>query len=323
MNHHGGPGCLVCGGNVWRTIRQDKDPYRPGSRTTYEFAKCLSCGLVAQQPLPSESELQAAYAISHPVFRAAWRCRSWPLWKILRTLTVARRLRLLRCHANGRELLEVGCGAGDFLLAARDAGWRVRAVEYSNRMAEALRREMGLDVRTGELLPGMWPRDAFDVVVFWDVLEHVRDPLAALESAEDCLRPGGLVLLSFPTDTGVERGHRFGGWWAILDPPRHLYFFNQTTLSHICARAGLKLVQYRTPALDTVWCHLASAWRYADQRVGIPRQLLRFAGWAVVTALILPYLVTQSWRRRGLNAVAVAIKRETSKGGEGIRACAR
>ena len=309
--------CLVCGDHRWCSVRQAKDWYRPESQAIYKLARCLSCGLVVQQPLPTESELRAAYDVPYVVFRPAWKTPGWPLWKVLRTLTVARRIWRLRRYARDRKLLDVGCGAADFLLGAHRAGWQVQAVEYTSRMAEDLRSELGFDVRTGKLVPGLWAEGEFDVITFWDVLEHISDPLAAMTLAADYLRARGVVLVSIPTDNAVEHGRRFGRWWALLDLPRHLYFFNQTTLSRLCDRAGLELVQYKTPLLDTLWCYFASSWRYASQRSGIVGRWGRLAGWTIAIVFTLPYLAARSWRRRGLIAVAVAVRREMPRGHEG------
>ncbi len=50
------------------------------------------------------------------------------------------------------------------------------AVEYSCALADALRTELGFDVRTGELTPGLWESGSFDVVVMWSVIEHLQNP---------------------------------------------------------------------------------------------------------------------------------------------------
>jgi len=65
---------------------------------------------------------------------------------------------LLKRYGIGHEMLEVGCGAGDFMLASHRAGWNVSAVEYNGSLVNMIVRELGFDVREGGLTSGYWTR---------------------------------------------------------------------------------------------------------------------------------------------------------------------
>ena len=148
--------CTVCDGNQWSFVRAGRDLYQPQDEITFKLDQCLSCGQIMQNPLPTPKQLSKAYSAEYAPYRPAWKESGWPLWKILRELTTRRRIRRLRRYGAGKKLLEVGCGAGDFLNATHLAGWDVRAIEYSGVLADALRTELGFDVRTGDLRPGLW-----------------------------------------------------------------------------------------------------------------------------------------------------------------------
>ena len=120
------------------------DLYQPGGEESFELYRCLSCGQVMQNPLPTPEQLSKAYSAEYAPYRPAWKETGWPLWKVFRELTTRRRMRRLRRYGTGSKLLEVGCGAGDFLHAAHRAGWEVAAVEYSAALADELRRRAGL-----------------------------------------------------------------------------------------------------------------------------------------------------------------------------------
>src|ERR1700733_15804432 len=201
--------CTVCGGEQWSFVRVGCDLYQPNDDTDFKLYRCLSCGQIMQNPLPTAAQLSKAYSAEYAPYRPAWKESGWPLWKILRELTTWRRLRRLRRYGAGTRLLEVGCGAGDFLHAAHRAGWDVRAVEYNGALADALRTELGFDVRTGELTPGLWESGSFDVVALWSVIEHLQNPGEALATASSYLRAGGVVFIQIPTLYGVEQGKIF------------------------------------------------------------------------------------------------------------------
>ena len=265
-----------------------------------------------QNPHPGAAELAAAYAVEYAPFKPAWKETGWSLWRLLRILTVRRRMAALRKYCKGRTLLEVGCGAGDFLLAAHRAGWNVHAVEYNGKMVEALRNELHLDVRRGELAPGMWEESAFDVVAFWNVLEHVDDPIRNLQLAARYLRPGGVVLMNIPTRDVPESGRWFGDYWALLDQPRHLNFFGRDTLARACQRAGLQLEAFRTGLIEYGWSYFASSWRYAGRSGSKVRRALTFAGLGAISPLMLPYMSFKCLAGRGTEAFAVAVKPSAS-----------
>lgn len=220
-----------------------------------------------------------------------------------------RRILRLKRYAKGSKLLEVGAGAGDFLYAAHRAGWDVKAVEYSVPVAQTIREELGFDVHAGELRPGLWKEGQFDLVAFWNVLEHLRNPAESLVMAASYLKPGGCVFIQIPTLHGVELGTRFGRHWALLELPRHLNFFGRDSLSVLCAKAGLELVLFKTPLLEMAWCYVTSSHNYSKQLKEPLQQQARFAALVGIVFLSLPWLAVLSWRGHGTEAFAVAIKR--------------
>lgn len=301
--------CLLCGTDRWRVIRSARDFFRPKLPTLYALAVCESCGLVAQQPAPDAEDLRDAYEIPNwPSFRVDWRTTSWSLGKMLRRVTIWRRLRRLRRFATGSLLLEVGCGSGDFLWAAHRAGWATHAVEIVQPLAEAVRSELGLDVRASQLKPGMWPERSFDAIAYWEVLEHVPDPVQEITLAARLLRPGGVLLLSFPSSRAAFTGRLFREYWAPLELPRHLFFFDRHTLSVIAARSGLRLLRYYTPILDTLWCYVTSLVRFASSR---EHSLVRWgtlAGGCIAVLVLLPFLLAEALMGCGPQGVAILEK---------------
>jgi SAM-dependent methyltransferase len=297
--------CTVCGGGEWSFVRRGCDLYQPRDANMFQLERCLSCGQVMQNPLPTAEQLSKGYSAEYAPYRPAWKESGWPLWKILRELTTYRRLRRLQRYGSGNHLLEVGCGAGDFLVGAHRKGWQVCAVEYSDSLATALRSELGFDVRAGDLEPGLWPNATFDAVILWSVLEHLHNPLEALRTASAYLKPGGAVFIQIPTVYGVEQGLKFGQYWALLDLPRHLSFFGKDLLSHLCDQAGMQLTVFQTPLMEATWCYFASIANYAG------REKSPFgAFWlTLVSILSFPVIALRAWRGHGTEAFAVAVKR--------------
>ncbi|MGA3227717.1 MAG: class I SAM-dependent methyltransferase [Acidobacteriaceae bacterium] len=304
-----GSRCTVCDGDQWNFVRRGCDLYQPGCEESFELYRCLSCGQVMQNPLPTPEQLSKAYSAEYAPYRPAWKETGWPLWKVFRELTTRRRMRRLRRYGKGRKLLEVGCGAGDFLHAAHGAGWEVAAVEYSVALTDELCRELGFDVRAGELTRGLWQPGSFDVVALFSVIEHLRNPHEVLVTASSYLRTGGVVFIQIPTLRGVELGKEFGQYWALLDLPRHLSFFSRECLTELCDQAGMKLIVFQTGLLETAWCYFQSLVNYATFSRKPERRVKRLALLALRCVLFFPSMVVRAYKGHGTEAFAVAVKR--------------
>ena len=105
-------------------------------------------------------------------------------------------LRITGRTAAGR-LLDFGCGAGGFLLAALDHGLNAHGVEVEpDRQAQYLasapaHRHDRLKLYDGGLLP--FPSRSFDLVYSWFVFEHVQQPMLSLREIARVTRPGGTI----------------------------------------------------------------------------------------------------------------------------------
>jgi SAM-dependent methyltransferase len=140
----------------------------------------------------------------------------------------------------GRRLLEIGCAYGHFLAAARDRGFEVKGLEFSTAAAEQARAR-GLHVEQGRL-EALPEEEGFDVVVFWDVIEHVPDPPAFLQAVRQVARPGGVIAFSCPYFDSVPAKVFRSRWW-MLKPDEHIWHFTTRTLRRLFDEAGMPVEQ--------------------------------------------------------------------------------
>jgi SAM-dependent methyltransferase len=134
-------------------------------------------------------------------------------------------------------MLEIGCAFGLFLEQARRRGWVVRGTERSAFAGEWARRELGLDVDTSRDALANVPSGSQDVVVLWDVIEHLRYPLDMMVEARRILRPGGLLALT-TGDVGSLGARLYGRRWFLITPPHHLFYFDRQSMPKLLDKAG-------------------------------------------------------------------------------------
>jgi hypothetical protein len=79
----------------------------------------------------------------------------------------------------------------------------------------------------------------------WHVLEHLTDPLAAIQRARTLLTDDGRLLISVPNLASLQ-ARLFGPDWLHLDLPRHLFHFTPRSLERLLERSG-----FRVERIDT------------------------------------------------------------------------
>jgi SAM-dependent methyltransferase len=132
-------------------------------------------------------------------------------------------------------LLEVGCGSGEFLDAALEQGFQIKGIEISEHAVTTANARLGAtavqcgDIETVPLRPA-----EFDIAVFSDVIEHVRNPHAFLRRVHYCLRPGGIVFLVTPdTDSWSHRVMQNRWMEYKLE---HLFYFNRRSITFLLGK---------------------------------------------------------------------------------------
>ena len=141
------------------------------------------------------------------------------------------------------ELLDIGCGTGNFLVAARDAGYGVTGIELDRNAARFAKERAGL-ARVFPLTISEFSEqhreEQFDVVTFFEVLEHQAAPIEFLQNVRKCLRPGGFLALSVPNRERWMTGP------DVLDyPPNHFLRWNVAALTKFLNAQGFEVLTIR------------------------------------------------------------------------------
>jgi 2-polyprenyl-3-methyl-5-hydroxy-6-metoxy-1,4-benzoquinol methylase len=152
----------------------------------------------------------------------------------------------LQMTGHDHRVLEVGCSVGHVTEHLVAAGNTVVGVEIDPEAAAAAERfaervhVLDLDVTPVSQVE----HDRFDVIILGDVLEHLRDPGAALADLLTLLAPGGRVIISVPNVAHIDvRLMLLEGRWeyqgtGLLDAT-HLRWFTKTSLRAMLRDAGL------------------------------------------------------------------------------------
>ena len=213
--------CELCGVRLKPRYMAVRDPI---SLERFDVLACPKCGLGATHPKPAD--LTAYYGARYYGERH-WITTAYCSWRRLRVV------RLTLGRDSRPSILDVGCGDGTFLRAARAKGWQVSGTELRGALPESP------EIRVWSSLSEIETR--FDCVTAWHVLEHLPDPLASAREMKRLLGPGGALLLAVP-DSGGWQARLSGRYWFHLDVPRHLYHFNLRAVRLLLETAGFQVV---------------------------------------------------------------------------------
>jgi MPBQ/MSBQ methyltransferase len=134
-----------------------------------------------------------------------------------------------RRRPDARRILDVGCGFGSFVLAARERGLDAVGVEPAPFELEWARRRLAVrrptDAQASVYVQGdacalRYEAESFDAVCLWNVLEHVADARRALTEAARVLRPGGSLFVIAPNYAALRREAHYHVPWLPLLPRR-------------------------------------------------------------------------------------------------------
>jgi SAM-dependent methyltransferase len=270
---------------------KSSDRNRLVSSETFAYFHCKGCGLVFIDPVPPNLDLYYAGGYQ-PIPKTIGE---------LRTLASKEKYRLKPImNKVGGDLLEIGPWIGIFSINAKDAGFKVDAIEMSPAASAFLRETVGIEViTTNKPADALAAPKKYDVIVMWHSLEHLPEPWAVLRAAANRLKSGGMLLIAIPNIASLQ-AKRLGNKWFHLDAPRHLFFWSPQDLARLVTEFGLHTVQLdtRDKLSQVLSCGAWEHYIYSGIRIPIVR--------GIAAKLFSPIanLLTQR-RNRGAGLTAV------------------
>ncbi len=224
------------------------------SGESFALVKCGKCELIFTNPRPTNQVLPSYYQSSEYISHTN-RANSLVnfIYKLVRSITLRHKLKLITRLTKKRELLDFGCATGHFIRFCEQRGWSVTGLE-PNEQARATALS-GLNGSVHEELKEI--SQTFDIITAWHVIEHVSNLNETIKQLAKLLNDKGTLVIALPNCNSLDAKH-YKEHWAGYDVPRHLYHFTQKSFSNLLSKHKLKLIETLPMKYDAYYVSLLS-----------------------------------------------------------------
>lgn len=248
--------CPFCGG----TSQDDRETFHE----TYHVVRCRKCASDFINPCPSKEAIADYYGNC-----ACNRQLTEVTSKRKTIFNVDDRIQEIEIVMSSQlknskhiKILEVGCSSGLFLSNLRkylqqkysNVNFMISGIDLdSNAIANRVDEKVNLSCNSAESLSksGEYENNSYDLIVHYELIEHLIDPFGFMEAVKRLLKPNGFCIFTTPNSHGAENlavGYNSRRLLAHgIFPPMHLNAFNTTNISVFSYRLGFDLHKLTTP----------------------------------------------------------------------------
>ncbi len=255
--------CNYCQQRNFDIISEGIRDWEYGVEGVYSYYQCRACEGVQLHPFPDIQDLKRAYDIEYHGY-ATGEKRGLLFSGLYAAKEGLFRRRMSRLVTTDSRVLDIGCGAGEFLLSMKSLGVKsLEGIDFSEDMIAALKRQ-GISAYCGTFPEFEGAADSYDLISMNNYLEHTVDPQLELEKSLSLLRPGGHLVGEVPGFDSWER-RIFNRYWGGNHVPRHTYQFNADFLANLLRSAGFQDVHISHQLNTSHWA--LSVQNYMQRKV--------------------------------------------------------
>ena len=192
-------------------------------------------------------------------------------YQFVRNISLKNKIKLInRYSSEDKNLLDIGCGTGDFLKTAKDNGWIVTGIEPNNDARKLANQKTSNNVFETEHLIKL-KENSFDVITLWHVLEHVPDLEGHVLILKKLLKENGTLIIAVPNYKSFDANY-YNEFWAAYDVPRHLWHFSKTSIEKLFFKKDMRVLKILPLKFDAFYVCLLSE-KYKSGRMNVFKAL--------------------------------------------------
>lgn len=248
--------CPICGESHFEDFLKTKD--FTFSDENFTVQRCTSCGFRFTNPIPTEENIGSYYGAENYMSHATQSRKGLMpfVYKRVRNMNLNNKLRLVRKHAKGKSLLDIGAGNGFFLNACQIDKYVVQGLEPDQKARTVAKNDFDLDLRDPSQISEI-DSNSIDVITMWHVLEHVYHLKRDIAEYKRVLKDDGTLIIALPNIDSYDSTY-YKEYWDGLDLPLHLYHFAPTDVENLFAQFDMEVVEMKPMKFDSYWVSMNS-----------------------------------------------------------------
>jgi 2-polyprenyl-3-methyl-5-hydroxy-6-metoxy-1,4-benzoquinol methylase len=221
----------------------------------FKIVKCQNCGFLISSPRPTPESIHKYYQsekyISHT---GGGKGLMDKVYILARNITLRWKYQLLSSQIEKGNVLDFGCGTGEFLKYLQVKGWNVTGVEPSTNARKKAEELLKTPVMKSLHEVG---EKKFHVITLWHVLEHVHNLTETIQKLKSLLTEDGIIFIAVPNHESKD-ARVYQQYWAAYDVPRHLWHFSKDVMKLFLHNNGLSIKAIKPMKLDAFYVSMLS-----------------------------------------------------------------
>ena len=227
------------------------------SNEYFELKKNSKYGFLETTPLPDVSELVKYYETEEYISHTDSKRNLFEkVYHLVRNYAIKNKISLINKEQTKGQLLDIGCGTGDFLFAAKNNGWKVTGIEPNEKARNIANNKNNNSVFDNSQLNNL-KENSFDVITLWHVLEHLPNLENDILIFKKLLKPSGSLIIAVPNYNSFDANY-YKEFWAAYDVPRHLWHFSQNSIKSLFNNFNINLTNTLPMKFDAFYVSLLS-----------------------------------------------------------------
>lgn len=176
------------------------------------------------------------------------------VYQQVKKITLNKKVKLIDQYSlDEKNLLDIGCGTGEFLAYAKNKNWNTVGVEVNqNARNKALNKKLIIYKSLEDL-----PNRQFNIISLWHVLEHLPNLNEKISLIKTKLDDNGTLIIAVPNYKSYDAKH-YKEFWAAYDTPRHLWHFSQDAIKILFEKHNYKVTKTLPMYFDSFYVSLLS-----------------------------------------------------------------
>tara|TARA_B100000780_G_C21069201_1_gene430138 strand:- start:390 stop:1328 length:939 start_codon:yes stop_codon:yes gene_type:complete len=203
-----------------------------------QLVKCINCNLQYLNPRVNSKIIIESYEdnidethISQDVSRIETFTKS--LKKIIKIFDIK--------NFEEKSFLDIGSASGACLRSIKNFGFKEEGYELSKWMVEYGKKKYDVNINQGSIA-NVGENKRFDLISFWDVLEHVTELDETLKKVKKISKDNGFIIINVPNIKSLACTIMGNRWPFYLNV--HLYYFSKDTIKTLLKKYNFDLVDH-------------------------------------------------------------------------------